>query len=170
MLPRPRNIFLRAGRYAAVESAPEAARLALVLTGRVDRLLEDQKADPAEIKLLASNIYLQAAFACYLQGKMDEALTHANRAVELEPANYPAYVKLAKYLVLKRQLPDSVRILEHAIRADRNMIIITAEDTDLVREPQVIGLLENLRTEAAGKLAELINRLEEFMNSLRLGP
>jgi len=160
------DYFLRAGRYAVVESEPEAARLALVLTGHLDESLTEQQVDPAKTKLLASDIYLQAAFACYILDKFADAVTHAKHAAELSPGNMVPILKTAKYLAAENRIDNSVKLLEQAIRTDRKISVLAADDPDLATKSEVTTLLERLRDEAARLLDDEITKLEALDSPL----
>src|SRR5208282_3782072 len=73
-LEKAAEYFTRAGKYAAVESDPKAARLGNVLNKQVNKRFNEQAETPAEeIGSLAAESYLQAGTSLYALGRFEEA-------------------------------------------------------------------------------------------------
>lgn len=155
------DYFVRAGRYAAVESEPAAARLALILCKDDVGGDPENLGDSGQIARLAAHSYLQASTAAYLQENYGRALEHARRAVKLKPGWAVGCFKEAKYLALRDRAEEATAILEPLIRADRHVAVLVASDVDLSHNRRVNGLLELLKHEAKGKVETTIAKIEK---------
>jgi len=134
-LPMAERCFLAATRYARVD-APSEAALAL----------------------------LQAGWACYCQGKMDEALQHTKDAVALRPRFSEAHFQIAKISSHQGQLESSYRHLREAILIDRNYSIKAASDDDFHQNNKSLyafldGLKNELKTRAEEELKTISDEI-----------
>lgn len=159
-LQKAEEYFLRAARYASVESDPAAVRIAQVLVGSLDRSLASQSPNPSAVRQLAVDALLQAGRACYLQGKYADALTHAKRAQTLDPSNILIRFNTAKLLAVSGKVVEAADILEMVVGQDKTYAVMTADDCDLAVHSPIIALLARLRREVASRLDETMHGIE----------
>jgi hypothetical protein len=103
---------------------------------------------------------MEAALACYCQGKFSDAATHGHRAVEVDPAYLLARFNACKFLAADGHGVEAARNLEPVIRADRYYSVSTADDPDLAPKQEVRALLEQLRKDSATQLTSEIRQIE----------
>lgn len=155
--------FLRAGRYASVESEPAAARVAFLLAEGSD--LSSRYSDIPQVRNLAADAFLQAGRACYLQRKVLDAIAHARRATELSPDYSLAWFQRAKFLAAADRTKDAVPMLERVIKEERLYATSAADDPDLAPKVEVRALLEHLRDESRAELKAEIEDIERLKPS-----
>ncbi|MDT5120624.1 MAG: hypothetical protein QOC96_106 [Acidobacteriota bacterium] len=96
----------------------------------------------------AAEAYLHAADACYIQGKISEAVELAEEAWKILPELTKAGLMQSKYLAANNQVSEAVKVLEKAIRMDRSLSMYVPNDEDLYSKPEIRDLIEKLRVEA----------------------
>ncbi len=154
--------FLRAGRYAAVETSPDARRLSDVLSGGMTALTS-HPTTVAEIRPLAAEAYHQAGWACHAQRKNREAIEYVDRAAGFDPENILIRFHQSICLAADNQGTQAVQKLEPVIRAQRYYAAAAAKDPDLSTTSEVVDLLERLRAEAAENLRLKIAEIDSFV-------
>jgi hypothetical protein len=158
--------FLRAAKYASVESDTDAARLANILTQNSYSKDEEDTEDLYEntciytdtelIGQLAAESYEKAALACYILGDFEQAVVNAQKAKQLNPE--PKYgFKLSKYLARAGKSELAVTELNEAIEKLPKLFIGTYNDLDLLNESRILKLLNDKNAEKTNKIIELIS-------------
>lgn len=158
--------FLRAAKYASVESDTDAARLANILTQNSYSQDEEDTEDLYEntsiytdeelIGQLAAESYEKAALAFYILGDFEQAVVNAQKAKQLNPE--PKYgFKLSKYLARTGKSELAVTELNEAIEKLPKLFIGTYNDLDLLNESRIIKLLKDKNEEKTNKIIELIS-------------
>jgi hypothetical protein len=161
--------FIRAAKYASVESDTDAARLANILTQNSYSHDEDDAEDLYEntsiytdaelIGQLAAESYEKAALACYILGDFEQAVIYAQKAKNLNPV--PKYgFKLSKYLARAGKSELAVTELNEAIEKLPKLFIGTYNDLDLLNESRILKLLKNKKAEKTNIIIELISFLK----------
>ncbi len=161
--------FLRAAKYASVESDTDAARLANILTQNSYSQDEEDAEDLYEntsiytdeelIGQLAAESYEKAALACYVLGDFEQAVTNAQKAKHLNPE--PKYgFKLSKYLARAGKSELAVTALNEAIEKLPKLFIGTYNDLDLLNESRILKLLKDKNEEKTNIIIELISFLK----------
>lgn len=147
------DYFARAGKYAAVESNPDALRLANILTNPVNEEYTKLTSDPKQIMLLAADSYEKAALASYVIGDNEKSVSYQEKALKYDESAKNGFT-LAKYLIRSGNTDQAIKRLDWAIDKDPMMIDAVFCDADITREPQAIELVNR-------KNSELVNILEE---------
>ena len=155
------DYFTRAGKYAAVESHPSAARLSNILNKRINQEFAEQ-ADTSlsSIASLAAESYYEAGTALYALSRYDEAVAMAKKAVNIQPnvARYSFF--LAKYLARTGAVDSAIEYLQRAITLAPEMALATIGDFDLNNHPAVIDFLNRKNLEVDIYLQELIVKID----------
>jgi WD40 repeat protein/tetratricopeptide (TPR) repeat protein len=165
-LDKAENYFERAGRFASIESEPSAIRLARLLTGDVGRDLTDQNADATQLKQLAADSYIQAAFAAHLRNDLPRALQHARRANQLSPESIAAKFTFGKYLAICGEREEATSALKGVMLSNRHYAVVVADDTDLAPRHEIQALLEELRLDSESRLTSALKEVENTAPSL----
>lgn len=157
--------FRRAGKYALVESQPEADRWIDLLAGNATEDLQQQQAISAEqSKQVATECFLSGAIACYIQGQFAKAAELAGKAFEIEAKNSEAGFVRAKALAASGRENAAAEVLQRVIEQDRLYALKTVADTDLANKPAIVDMLERLRQFAGlGKARQRLKDLKEYM-------
>ncbi|MDP8208617.1 MAG: hypothetical protein P9L92_18285 [Candidatus Electryonea clarkiae] len=135
-LEKGEDYLRRAGKYASVE--------------------EDGKAIKA-----GAEAYFQVGIACYTQGKFAEAAELSQRAFELNPSLLEAGFNQAKFLAADGNVGRAIPVLRNVIETERTYAPKTAQDGDLVSQPEVQVLLEALRVETVTKATGIVKRCKK---------
>jgi len=139
------DYFSRAGKYAAVESHPEAARLINILAKKVNKRFSGQAELPsADVSMLAADSYYQAGTALYALGRFDEAAKIAEKAVKCQPHEAKYHFFFAKYLARSGNPETAVSQLEKATELVPTMALAALGDYDLNQARLILDLLNRL--------------------------
>ena len=151
------DYFLRAGKYASVESDTGAARLASVLTKNFNtvnsKLLNSEK----QIGLLAAESYEQAAFCAYILGRFDDALNYQTKAFKYNNSNQNRFY-LSKYQIRNNQIDESVKNLSKCIDDAPVFALAAFKEIDLINEIKVIELISKKNGEIDNKIDQLTEK------------
>ncbi len=151
-VPKAREYFEQAGKYAAVESGEGAVRLANILGGAVEGGRLRAHVVPADVpRRLAAEAYFQAGISAYVMGAFGDAVSLSKKAFSLNPALLDAGFNQAKALVAAGNGTEAVSVLKPVIRRDRTYALKTTRDGDLASDNSILGLLEKLKEEAVGR-------------------
>lgn len=162
-LPKAEEYFRRAGKYAVVESDPQAARVFNILMGNITENLSSQSNSLNSIKALAADSYFQGGIACYAQGKFAEALEFSSKAFSLIPTILEAGFLKAKSLAASGSESEAAEVVEGLIRTERFYALKTATDGDLAPKTSVQNMLVKLRDEAIRQAKEKIEKCRAKM-------
>jgi tetratricopeptide (TPR) repeat protein len=149
------DYFLRAGKYASVESDPKAVRLANVLTDNFNTTNTEINRDADRIQLLAADSYEKAAFAAYVLGQFDNAMNYQNKAVNYN-ATAQNHFLLSKYQVRCGNVQEAIQNLDTAIEGQPVLAIAVLKEIDLINEPEVLLLIEKKNEALNKKIHELV--------------
>ena len=131
-LEKALDYFARAGKYALVESHPDAARLSNILNKKVTKLFADQaEAASADLSVLAAESYFQGATTLYALSRFDEAAKIAEKAVKCQPNEAKYHFFFAKYLTRSGNSEAAVSQLEKATELVPEMALAAIGDFDL---------------------------------------
>jgi hypothetical protein len=109
--------------------------------------------------------YLYAGRTCYLQQKLLEATSHAEKAYKLIPDFVEAGFEQAKYLAANNQENEAVRVLETVIEKDRFYSIKTMNDQDLSTKLPILKMLERFQQKTLEKAKSELNVCKNMMKS-----
>ena len=162
-LDKALDYFMRAGKYAFVESQPDAARISNVLNKKVDkRFTEQPELASAEINLLAAESYFEAATALYALSRFEEATKWVEKAIKSSPKEAKYYFFLAKYLARSGKSDLAVPQLQKAIEISPDMALATLGDFDLNRIQPVLDLLLELDNKVNVELQHCIDVFKQW--------
>ena len=148
--------FLRAAKYASVESDSEIARLVNVLTKNSNTVNSDINNSVKQIGLLAADSYEKAAFSAYILGKFPDALNYQSKALKFNETPQNRFL-LAKYQVRNNEISEGIRNLSLCIDEEPILTLAAFKEIDLINEPEVLNLISNKNEEIDYK----INKLRE---------
>lgn len=161
------DYFLRAAKYASVESTPGAVRhLSSELKSAVRRIPESTsdvagqdfgsvQHEDADIKRITADSYEKAAFAAYVAGRFEEAVNCQNKSLKLNP-NPADLFTLSKYQVRNKDVAGALKSLNLAVDQAPQLSAAVFKEVDLFNEPEVINLLR--------KKSELLNeRIDQLI-------
>ena len=125
------DYLIRAGKYASVDSHPDAVRLGHVLAKSVRRRLSDQPdASAADIARLAAETYRHAAAAEYALGKFPSAVKLIEKGAGLDPGADDLRFFQAKYLAADGKNHLALAAL-NTLTLSQESITAVANDLDL---------------------------------------
>lgn len=125
------DYLIRAGKYASVDSHPDAVRLGHVLAKSVRRRFSDQPdASAAAIARLAAETYRHAAAAEYALGKFSSSVKLIEKGIGLDPKSDTLRFFQAKYLAADRKNDLALATL-NTLTPSQEFITAVANDLDL---------------------------------------
>lgn len=152
--------FLRAAKYASVESDSNASRLASVLTNNFNTVNSDINNSEKQIGLLAADSYERAAFSAYILGKFSDAVNYQSKALKFNETPQNRFL-LAKYQVRNNEISEGVRNLSLCIDDEPVLAIAAFKEIDLFNEPEVLNLISNKNQEIGNEINKLRVRWEK---------
>lgn len=136
------DYYVRAGKYASIESDPNSIRLANLLTNSVNEEYTSMYSNPNNIRYLAGDSYEKAALASYIKGNDDDAIRYQEKALSFSnPISYSDNkFRLAKYLIRKGDVNKALKELNSALLGKPEIMHAIFCDIDMLSEPEVISL------------------------------
>jgi hypothetical protein len=150
------DYFLRAAKYASVESDRSAARLVNVLTNNINSVKSDVNNFEEQIGHLASDSYEKAAFSLYVLGRFEEAVKQQSKALKFNNNTQNRFL-LAKYQIRNNQTSDALDNLNFCIEKDPVYAIAACKEIDFINEKEVLNLINNKNSQ----INQEINNLAE---------
>jgi len=148
------DYFLRAAKYASVESDSQAVRLLNAMNNTVNS--KDKNVEK-QIGLLAADSYEKAAFASYLLGRFDEAVQYQSNAFKFKNTSENRFI-LAKYQIRSKNIKEAIKNLDKSIDENPIFAIAAFKEIDLINEPDVIKLINSKNDNIDKKIKELSDR------------
>lgn len=158
---RALEYFLRAAKYANVESDYKAARLASALTNNYNTVNSNINNSEKQIGLLVADSYEKAAFSAYILGKFSDAVNYQSKALKFNDTPQNGFL-LAKYQVRNSDITEGIKNLNICIDKEPLYSIATFKEIDLINEPKVLFLLQEKNKAIIEKIDILINKLRKF--------
>lgn len=159
--------FLKAAKYAIVESQPEAISLVNILESDVQDAVFSVKASREEVyekvKLLAAEANFQAGICCYIQGKFADAAMLSEKAFALAPQMVEALYNQAKALCAGGEYQRAVTIVKSLLAKDRLYAIRLVADPDFSSKAPIRDVLSEIRDEAVAKAGKWLKQLKRIM-------
>jgi tetratricopeptide (TPR) repeat protein len=116
----------------------------------------------------AARAYLAAGWACYCQGKFDEAEKYTQQAISKNERLAEAHFQLAKIQMHCDQPRRAASPLEKAIVWDKGYAVKACSDGDFQKhQDQVDSVLEKLRTLCKKAVDNAISEMESAHNKLK---
>jgi hypothetical protein len=156
--------FIRAAKYASVESDSRAARLANVLTNNFNTVNSEVNNSEKQIGLLAADSYEKAAFASYILGKFTDAVNYQSKAWKFNNITQNQFL-LAKYQVRNREISEGVKNLNRCIEDEPVFAIAAFKEIDLINEPEVLNLISNKNHKIESEINKLIEDWKKVMST-----
>ena len=153
------DYFLRAAKYASVESDSQAARLANVLTMNFNTVNSELNNLEQNIGLLAADSFEKAAFAAYILGRFEEAVKYQLKAVKLNDVNQNRFL-LAKYQVRNGDISEGINNLSLIIDDEPLFVVASFKEVDLINEKEVVKLIAKKNQKIDEKISSLIEKLK----------
>jgi formylglycine-generating enzyme required for sulfatase activity/tetratricopeptide (TPR) repeat protein len=164
-LTKAAEYLAKAGKYAAVESDPEAIRLGNVLQKSIGTRFAAQ-AEPSaqDISLVAADSYHQAAAAQYALGNFPEAAKLIEKAVTLDPEADTHRLFKAKYLAAAGQPGQALAALK-TLPTTTALVNAAMSDLDLLKGPALAWAetFEAEKQRLVGKMKPVADALKEAM-------
>jgi hypothetical protein len=132
--------FVRAAKYASVESDINAARLANVLTNNFHTVNTELNNSEKQIGLLVADSYEKAAFSAYILGRFSEAVNYQIKALKFNAVPQNRFL-LAKYQVRNGEISEGVKNLSICIDDEPILAVASFKEIDLINEPEVVNLI-----------------------------
>ncbi len=152
------DYFLRAGKYASVESSPSAIRLANILTNSVNDHYIKQTSDPKNIKQLAGDSYNKAALAAYILGDDEKSIEYQKKALSLSSTPENRFT-LGKYLMRRGKISEGIKQLDMAVTKNPDILYAILNDVDTAGKQKVIQLVESKAEEINLAIEESLERM-----------
>lgn len=171
------DYFVRAAKYASIESDSSAVRLATILFDNLNIVSSNINNSTDNIGLLAAESYNNAAFSAYILGRFDDSVKYQSTAFKFNQSNQNRFL-LAKYLFRNGLVNEALDNLDKCITEDPIYAIAAFKEIDIINEPTVIALIDLKNNEIDNKikqLAEIWKNIEsthtaEIINILQFLP
>lgn len=147
--------FIRAAKYASVESDQNAARLANVLINNLDTVNSSINSSEKEIGLLAADSFQKAAFSAYILSRFSDAVTYQSKALKFHETPQNRFL-LAKYQIRNGDISDGIINLSKSIDDEPILAVATFKEIDLINEPEVLKLISKKNDNIDEKICKLI--------------
>ena len=147
--------FLRAAKYASVESDSNAARLANILTNNFNTVNTELYSSEKQIGLLAADSFEKAAFAAYVLGRFSDSVVFQSKALKFHD-NAQNRFSLAKYQVRNAEIKNGIKNLSKCIDDNPVYAIASFKEIDLINEPEVIKLIATKNEKIDTKIEALV--------------
>jgi tetratricopeptide (TPR) repeat protein len=162
-----RQYFIRAAKYAIIESDPSTTRLAniLITDNSPNYLLVSS--DYEAINLLSADSYEKAAFASYVIGDIENAVKYQNKAAALNNCVKNRY-QLSKYLARNGKSTEAALLLNLCIDESPEIfdLLVEFREIDLSFDVEIQKLLIRKNREINKKLLNIYSELGGSSNKL----
>ncbi len=149
--------FLRAAKYASVESDSNAAHLANVLTNNFNTVNSELNNSEEKIGLLVADSYDKAAFAAYVLGRFEEAANLQSKAMKYNNVTHNRFL-LAKYQIRNNQISEAVNNLNICIDKEPIFALAIFKEIDFINEKEVLNLIDRKNNLIDSEIKDLIKK------------
>jgi tetratricopeptide (TPR) repeat protein len=151
------DYFLKAAKYASVESDIGAVRLANALTNNFNTVNSELNNSEEQIGLLAADSYEKAAFAAYVLGRFEDAVNYQSKALKFNSTSENRFI-LSKYQVRNNNIKEAIDNLDKSINDKPIYAIAAFKELDLINEPEVIKLIAQKNDAIDHKIKQLTEK------------
>ena len=151
------DYFLRAAKYASVESDSDALNLVNILTNNFNTVNSDINNSEEQIGLLAADSYEKAAFSSYVIGRFEDAVNYQARALKFNPIPQNRFL-LSKYQVRNNNIEEAIINLSECIDQLPDLAIAIFKEIDLINEPKVLNLIATKNADIDNKIKLLAEK------------
>lgn len=155
------DYFLKAAKYASVESDVNSARLVNALLTNFNTVNSEINVSEKQIGVLTSESYEKAAFAAYVLGRFDDAVNYQLKVVNFNDIAQNKFL-LAKYQARNGNIEDAIENLNKAIDENPVLFEVVANlrELDLIGEP-FLKLLEEKNKKIDNEIIQLTEKWKE---------
>lgn len=139
---KAREYFLKAGKYALVDSGDHVFHLSLALeTKFIPNYTDEVDGFDPSAKYISSESFEKAAFCSYILGQFDCAVEYQKKAVQLNPNPQNKFL-LSKYLVRNDDSKLALSFLDKAIEQDPELFEAAEMDLDFLMNTNIVLYLK----------------------------
>lgn len=149
------DYFIRAAKYSSVDSESNVERLAKFYINDSNSKKTQEKKQKNSIGILASASYEKAAFAAYVLGRIEDAVSYQTKSLKFDNTNQNRFL-LAKYQVRHGLIAEAVINLEKCIISQPEFASAVFKEIDLINEPKIIQLIASKNEEINSRIKTLI--------------
>ena len=139
-LEKALDYFLRAAKYASVESDSKAIRLLNILASNFNAVNSEINTSENAIGMLAAESYEKAAFISYVLGRFNDAVSLQTKALSFHPIPQNRFL-LSKYQIRNSQISEGLINLSISIDDSPIFAVATFKEIDLINQPEVRDLI-----------------------------
>jgi len=150
------DYFIRAGKYASVESGSGATRLVNALTNNFNTANSKLNSE-VHVGSLAADSYEKGAFAAYVLGKFSDAVNYQSKASKLKDTTQNRFL-LAKYQVRNDEISEGIKNLSTCIDDEPIYLLACFKEIDLCNEPEVVRLITEKNSLIDCKINQLLEK------------
>jgi hypothetical protein len=153
------DYFLRAAKYASVESDSNAVRLVNALTNNFKTTNSDLNSSEQLIGHLAADSYDKAAFAAYILGRFDEAVNYQTKALKYNETLENRFL-LAKYQIRNNEIDVAIKNLDICIEKKPVFALAVFKEMEFISELTVLNLIDKKNKKINEKIKTLIEKFK----------
>lgn len=113
---------------------------------------------------LAADSFEKAAFASYVIGNIENAVTYQEKSLKLKYTPQNAFM-LAKYLVRNGNIEMAINTLDDAINKMPELVLAVFSELDLANSPEILKLVEQKNDEINVKINKFIDKVKSTQSS-----
>jgi hypothetical protein len=113
---------------------------------------------------LAADSFEKAAFASYIIGNVEDAVTYQGKSLKLKYTPENAFM-LAKYLVRNGNIEMAINTLDDAINKKPELVLAVFSELDLANSSEVLKLVEHKNDEINVKINNFIEKVKSTQSS-----
>ncbi len=159
-IEKAREYFVKAGKYASIESEDDAKRIVNILSNDINQSYTAISSSPSAIASLASDSYCQAALAYYILGDFENAVQAQKKAFMLVDSSKNAFYYI-KYLCRNNATEDVETQLSSAVTRYPELLEAFFADLDIISFSFVQEYVTKLLEEENNKTAYYLARLSD---------
>lgn len=126
-------------------------------------LLSAERAKQKGKNKFAAVAMLNASFAAYTQRELDDAITHADTASDLDPDFLDAHFRLGQLRMAEGSVEAAVDRLDYVVKRDARYGVLAASDRDYQRDP--VAVSDALRVIRYRKEQEILPLVQEVVDA-----
>ena len=163
------DYFIRAAKYAKVESDSNSARLINVLFVQNNAKYINTVSNPEKIKMLVADSYGKAAFSLYVLGDIQGAIEQQSLAYNYDSSEQNLFL-LAKYQSHFGDMEHAVDNLRMAIQNSPILAEAVFHEVDMMERPEIIQLVQKMNQDVTSSLLSIREKnysdsVNRFINS-----
>jgi ribosomal protein L7/L12 len=113
---------------------------------------------------LAADSFEKAAFASYVIGNIEDAVTYQEKSLKLKYTPENAFM-LAKYLVRNGNIEMAINTLDDAINKKPELVLAVFSELDLANSSEILKLVEQKNDEINVKINNFIEKVKSTQSS-----